>query len=245
LPPGIKLLSPLTPHDEWEAIRDAFKDIQKHIPQRHRCDVYRVVEIPFSAPEIALNGRGALVGGGRYNPRKASDFPVIVADKDAELLRAGFSTTYVAEDEDTAHVEAFSHFSRLHEAFEIPERFELYLKQNKIVTAILDCESLIDFTNPDVLRAIRYNTGDVDVEWRLTQERGEESLSQAIGRAAFATHIEAIRYRSVRHTDGINVAVFPDNDFSKVERAGEVVSLRFTNITTKEIRTDIRIPGWV
>lgn len=70
----------------------------------------------------------------------------------------------------------------------------------------------LDLTSATVRRRLGLTLALLHAEdWRKLQESGRESLTQALGRAAFAAGAEGLRATSAAVRGGVNVVVFPQN----------------------------------
>lgn len=78
---------------------------------------------------------------------------------------------------------------------------------------LVKVERLLDLTDVTVLMALGVTTDQLLTEtWWLARLRGEESLTQAIGRAAHANRIQALRVASAHSAaHGHNIVVLPDH----------------------------------
>ena len=78
---------------------------------------------------------------------------------------------------------------------------------------LVDVERCLDLTDAPVLADIGLTLDQIRTEtWWLARARGEESLTQAIGRAAHACGIHSLRAASAHALDqGVNVIVLPDH----------------------------------
>jgi hypothetical protein len=69
----------------------------------------------------------------------------------------------------------------------------------------------LDLRDSDRLRTLGVSHQEIlDTDWRLEISAGEESLTQAIGRAAFSIGIEALLTPAAAERTGTNAAIFPD-----------------------------------
>ena len=70
----------------------------------------------------------------------------------------------------------------------------------------------LDLTDGKVRQQLRASLSKLFGEdWRKQQDRGRESLTQAIGRAAFETGLEALLVRSAVSSNGEGLVIFPAN----------------------------------
>jgi RES domain-containing protein len=77
----------------------------------------------------------------------------------------------------------------------------------------VDVQRCVDMTDTAVLADIGVKLDQIRTEaWWLARARGEESLTQAIGRAAHACGIQSLLAASAHALDqGVNVVVLPDH----------------------------------
>lgn len=149
--------------------------------------IYRAVSPRYAASRDAISGLGAKKYGGRWNPP------------------GEFAAVYGALDPETAMAEALAvqrHYGLpVHGAF--PRVF-----------LAVECrlERVVDVTDAKVERALGVNlAGLVELDWRAANDTGSESLSQAVGRAAFAAKWEGMVLPSARAAEGRIAAIFPDH----------------------------------
>ena len=71
----------------------------------------------------------------------------------------------------------------------------------------------INLADPNILQILTVTLDDIlRDQWWLAGSRGEESISQAIGRAAHACSVEALVAPPAQPIDdGVNLVLFPDN----------------------------------
>jgi hypothetical protein len=77
----------------------------------------------------------------------------------------------------------------------------------------VEVERLLDLTDVTVLTALGVTADKLLTEkWWLARLRGEESLTQAVGRAAHAHRIQALRVASAHSAaHGYNILLLPDH----------------------------------
>jgi RES domain-containing protein len=81
-----------------------------------------------------------------------------------------------------------------------------------LVAIDLSLEAIFDLTDSSIRRRLGLTIdGLKEEDWRKTQERGAESLTQAIGRAVFSNGGEGLVVPSARVVGGVNVVYFPEN----------------------------------
>ena len=148
---------------------------------------YRVTTLEYPSPKSILLGQGSYLYGGRWNA--IGSFRVVY----------GSTTDVVAVAESRANAE----YAGISLPFRTPRL---------LVTVDLVLARVIDLTIPETMRRLfpgRQNQGAED--WRRMQNRGEESESQAFGRACFEHGANGLIASSARVLDGINVMYFPEN----------------------------------
>ena len=148
---------------------------------------YRVTTLDYPSPKSILLGQGSYLHGGRWNAR--------------ESFRAVYGST-----EDTVAVaesRATADYAHVPWPFRTP----------RLLVAIeLSLQSVLDLARAEVRRKLDLRPEQLRAEdWRQLQEQGEESLTQAIGRAVFTQGGEGMLVPSARVNGGINVVYFPEN----------------------------------
>ena len=148
---------------------------------------YRVTTLDYPSPKSILLGQGSYLHGGRWNAR--------------ETFRAVYGST-----EDTVAVaesRATADYAQVAWPFRTP----------RLLVAIeLSLQSVIDLARAEVRRKLDLRAEELEGEdWRQLQEQGEESLTQAIGRAVFTQGGEGMLVPSARVSGGVNVVYFPEN----------------------------------
>src|ERR1700690_2742045 len=120
-----------------------------------------------TAAEI-IDGVGAFNGGGRWNPPR------------------GIKVVYLSKTPETATAEALA----AHRYYHLP------LSQNmpKVVVAVLvEAQHVIDLTVSALQNSFPETMTNLLAEdWRAVMERGDESTTQAIGRAAYASGLQGL-----------------------------------------------------
>ncbi len=148
---------------------------------------YRSTALAYQKPGEILSGEGSRRHGGRWNPR------------------GEVAAVYASLDLETAMAETLA-YVRYHG---LPERAAL----PRIFWAIEVCLSeVLDLESPQVQWHLGISTDELRAEdWRQTTSTPDGSLTQALGRAAFMSGIEALRAPSAARREGINLVVFPAN----------------------------------
>lgn len=150
-------------------------------------EVFRSAAPRYSGIRDMVTGVGSAHLGGRWNPPRS------------------FRTVYASLDPETAMSESMATFRYYglppHSA--LPRLFRVLSLE---LAAVLDLRE-IPLANPLpfwVRKGLRE-------DWRALQDRGRESTSQAIGRAAHLAGLEGLIVPSRASSKGYNAALFPDN----------------------------------
>ncbi len=148
---------------------------------------YRVTTLDYPSPKSILLGQGSYLHGGRWNA--PGSFRAVYGSTE--------DTVAVAESRATAD---YAH---------VPWPF----RTPRLLVAIeLSLSAVLDLTRPEVLGILDLQAEELRAEdWRKVQEEGEESLTQAIGRAVFTQGGEGMLVPSARVGGGVNLAYFPEN----------------------------------
>jgi RES domain-containing protein len=148
--------------------------------------IYRVTSVPRANPGDLIAGIGSQLTGGRWTPPGA------------------FRAVYASRDEATALDEARQQNIRQG----VPPWMALPL----VLTAIeVDLEPVLDLTDGRLRRALRVSRGRMLREpWWLLQDRGQEALTQALGRLARDRGFAALLAPSAARPRGSNVVIYPD-----------------------------------
>jgi RES domain-containing protein len=137
-----------------------------------------------TASEI-IDGVAAFKGGGRWNPPR------------------GMKIVYLSRAPLTATAEAMEH----HRYYHLPFSHSM----PKVMVAVwVEVEKVIDLTNPVLQKDFRESMTNLLAEdWRAVTARGDQSATQAIGRAAFASGLQGLLVRSKPNPNGVNLAIYP------------------------------------
>jgi RES domain-containing protein len=116
-----------------------------------------------------------------------------------------FETVYASTMPDTAMDKAFAH----HRYFGIP----IHRALPRVFVAIsAKLSNVLKLTDGKVRQQLRISQSRmVGEDWRKEQDRGRESLTQAIGRAAYENGLKAILVRSAASSTGEGLVIFPAN----------------------------------
>jgi RES domain-containing protein len=135
-----------------------------------------------------LTGVGSMKSGARFNA--PSSFPAVYGSTTPEL----------------AMIESLAYQRRA--GLPVERALPLVFKAISV-----DMERLLDLTDAAVLAELGVTQDQLRNEaWWLARARGEESLTQAVGRAAHACGVQALLVTSA-HTPahGLNVIALPDH----------------------------------
>ncbi len=143
---------------------------------------FRFQTIQFPAGRNILSGTGARHRGGRWNP-------------------PGLAALY-GSTTDTAALE---------EAKANDRYYGLETKTPRLVVAIeAKMGKMLDLTSPGIRRQLGITLAELSGEdWRKLLQSGQESLSQALGRAAASTGASGLLVRSTAVHQAHNVILFP------------------------------------
>ena len=149
--------------------------------------IYRSAPPKWAAATHLLTGLGSFKAGGRFNA--AGSFPMVYGSTTPEL----------------AMIESLAFQRRAG----LPVEHALPLVFKAISVKV---EWLLDLSDAKVLAAIGLAPSDLAQPWWLTRLRGEEALTQAFGRAAHASRIQALKVPSAHSADhGHNILLLPDH----------------------------------
>lgn len=173
-PPG-----PPPPHAQSASLRDALASVPT---TAWRGRIIRGVSFHLATQRDLPTGMGAMLHGGRWNPR---GLPVLYGSLEM--------TTALAE------LLAWCDYYGLPETAALPCVW---------VAFDVDLERAVDLREPGTLRKLRVSRKQLLAEpWRDIQARGAEALTQSLGREADGLGIEGILVPSARSRKGNNVVV--------------------------------------
>lgn len=150
--------------------------------------IYRSAPPKWSAGHDMLTGAGSVNSGARFNA--AGSFPMIYGSTTPEL----------------AMIESLAFQRRA--GLPVEQAMPLVFKA---ISATV--ERLVDLTDSAVLADLGVTLDKLRADaWWLARLRDEESLTQAVGRAAHAHRVQALRVASA-HTDahGANILLLPEH----------------------------------
>lgn len=150
--------------------------------------VYRSAPPKWAAGRDMLTGAGSMKAGGRFNA--AGSFPVVYCSATPEL----------------AMIESLAFQRRA--GLPVERAMPLVFKAISV-----QVQRLLDLTDTNVLVAFAVTADQLLTDaWWQARLRGEESLTQAVGRAAHANGVQALRVASAHSADhGHNLLLLPDH----------------------------------
>ncbi len=176
----------MTPHPDSGRLARAIERCLPHLVPWSG-DVYRSTSPKYANRDDLASGAGARVNGGRWNPR------------------ASFRTVYSSLDPETAMAEALAHFRRF--GFPLSAAMpRVFVCLNVKLNRVLDLR--LGTVRSTLMVSEARLTGE---KWYMMQERGQEALTQAIGRLAWEAQIEGLLAPSAAQSGGANLIVFPAN----------------------------------
>jgi RES domain-containing protein len=174
-------------HAEFERILAAMKRAERYA-NPWTGTIFRSAPPKWAAGPDMLAGVGSLKSGARFNA--PGSFPAVY----------GSSTPELAMSESLAYQRRAG----------LPVEQALPLVFKAISVKVM---RLFDLTEPATLDLIGLTAAQLRAEpWWIARAHGQESLTQAVGRAAYDCRIQAIAAPSAHATDhGHNIVVFPDH----------------------------------
>ena len=183
---GMSDLDPsLTPHPEHPALlRRMRRLVEDDVAAAWSGVLFRAAEPKYAAQEDRLDGVGARMFGGRWNP-------------------AGLACVYGAMTPETAMAEALAtsrHYGLPAESA-MPRTFFAFEATLGVT---------LDLTDGLVRRRLLVSLRDLlECDWRADVDAGRESLTQAVGRAAAGAGVAGLVLPSAAEPGGVNLAIFP------------------------------------
>lgn len=174
----------LTPHPDYTALLRRMRRLATDAVRVWSGVLFRAAEPKYAQQEDRLDGIGAKMFGGRWNP-------------------AGLACVYGATTPETAMAEtlATSRHYGLPAESAMPRTF-FAMKAALAVT--------LDLTDGPLRRRLLVSRSDLlQCDWRADASAGRESLTQAVGRAAAETGVAGLVVPSAAEVGGVNLAMFP------------------------------------
>jgi hypothetical protein len=124
------------------------------------------------------------------------------------LLVEGVRTAYASCELETCLIEHLWYAKRFAAGNPLPDD---YWEDYRIGVVTVNLERILNLTSTAVLSALGLRLDQLIEEWLVRQRRDNEALTQAIGRVACATRLQALIVPSARRTGFANLAMFPGN----------------------------------
>jgi len=173
----------MTPHPEFARLAEAVRRLSSG---PWKGIAYRSASPAYAGSRDLLSGEGVRRHGGRWNA--AGAFPAVYASLTPE----------------TAIAEALGQFRY----YGIPDADAM---PRVLVALDASLAALADLTAGPARRILRVSRRRMRADsWRAAAERGRESLTQAIGRAAYEAEIEGLLVPSAVDRKGANLVFFPE-----------------------------------
>jgi len=174
-------------HSEFPRLLDAMRLVGPHL-ESWVGSIYRSAPPKWSAGRDMLTGAGSMKSGARFNA--AGSFVAVYGSTSPEL----------------AMIESLAFQRRA--GLPVEKALPLVFKAISV-----NVERMLNLTDPDVLAGIGVRADRLRAEsWWLARMRGEESLTQALGRAAHKCGVQGLVFDSAHTRDhGHNVVLLPDN----------------------------------
>jgi RES domain-containing protein len=149
--------------------------------------LYRSASPRYANKDDITTGAGSKVTGARWNPPES------------------FRAVYASVEVETALDEVLAHFRhyKLSVAKAMPR---------VIVSLEATLQRVLDLTDGSVRRVLGVSERRLlDEPWREMQKKGREAITQAIGRLAYDSGLEALLVPSAARRGGQNLVIFPAN----------------------------------
>lgn len=173
-------------HPQFTSLQKLLQEQSNGLIRPWRGLVFRCAGLEFASTKSLISGEGTRKYGSRW------------------MAPGHERAVHLSTTELTAIRESKGHFSRYGLDATKPEPrilVSLELRVGKMLNLFRFEEFCDGFTLREMLNE----------DWETLNDRGAESLSQSLGRAAFGLGFEAILMPSARLKKGRNVVVFPEN----------------------------------
>lgn len=181
----------LKPHPESSNLQRRITVISSECAVGFDGIVYRMVDPQWSNPMDIVNGKGGLSANGRWHIKKSA------------------RVSYTCLEPETAMAESFSS-PRYY-------RFPIRKVLPKVLVAIrVKLFRVIDFGNGLVRQRLKVSDQTMmETDWRKKNFRGEEAITQCLGRCFCENKVEGLLVPSTVSSSEQNLIVFPENLFSR------------------------------
>lgn len=177
----------LQPHPEYAALLRRINLIQHHACAIN-LHLFRMVKPRYCSDKDIINGMGGKKSSGRWN------------------IRGDFHCTYASKAAETALKESLSSIRKKN----LPDEKAL---PRTLVCIRLKASKALDLTDGTIRQHLRVSHKRMinTDQWTTDNYNDQQSLTQALGRAAFQVGFEAIIVPSAADSTGTNLVIFPDN----------------------------------
>lgn len=150
-------------------------------------ELYRSASPKYANKDDLITGAGSKAAGARWNPP------------------GSFHTVYASLEVETAVAEALQHFRY----YGLPVSKAM---PRVIVALEAKLERVLDLCDGGVRRLLGVSEKRILTEpWREEQKKGQEALTQTLGRLAFELDLQALLVPSAARRGGSNLILFPAN----------------------------------
>ncbi len=176
----------IKPNPAFDRLREVIAD-NPALFQPWKGAAYRVTTLDYPTAQSILLGQGSFLHGGRWN------------------AMGSFRAVYGSTEDTVAVAESRATADYLH----IPVPF----RTPRLLVAIeFSLGTVLDLTSARIREKLGVSGDELLAEdWRKVQEEGRESLTQAVGRAVFASNGEGLLVPSARVASAINVVYLPQH----------------------------------
>lgn len=190
----------MVPHQEYNEISARLGKRVSDLASEFEGDVFRFVDPKYSSATDQFAGKGSLFSNGRW------------------MAKGDAFTTYTSCEPETALAEALA--ANRYYGFPDARSTPMIL-----VTAHASFKTTINLCDGKVRQRLRLAAKTIlHTDWRNENRLGQESITQAWGRAFLENGVEAILVPSSAWPKGTNVVAFPRNlaSDSKLEVIHEI-----------------------
>ncbi len=174
------------PHPGFRGLRSAMARLRSEVTPWSGV-IYRFEAPMYAGANEVVSGRGSLMHGARWN------------------APGSFAAVYGSLHPETPLKEVQGHAAR----FGIP--FSARLPRTLVAVQVM-LHEVLDLNDGDLRRRLRVSRRRmVEEDWWDWQQAGEEALTQAIGRAAYAAGLEGLLVPCAVDLRAVNLVIFPDN----------------------------------
>jgi RES domain-containing protein len=146
---------------------------------------YRAITAEYANRQDLLAGVGSRMTGGRWN------------------ALGSFNAVYGCLEPETAMAEALANYR----GYGIPVSEAMPLV---FVAVAVELQAALDLTDRESQRVLGVSARAMrSAPWRVLQGRGQEALTQALGRIAWEERLEGILVPSARVAGAVNIVLFP------------------------------------